>query len=209
MPQFNKKTKEEKTMRIFTTNWYLYKTHFPSATQKHQSLGSSLFTRTYNPRNTGHQNQKENEKNDNFEKLLIEAIDEGLSLLGESAKQAVYFHLEKIFNMNRKEIPQRIEEFTDAIEKIFGAGAKILEIQIMKSLYRKVGCTFKHHPKNNNITFTEYIAAIKAKQSLEKKHKHQKYTQTTKRDNFSALHSWKNPGIHNWLHRGFQGTHPI
>ncbi len=61
-----------------------------------------------------------------FEELLMEAIDEGLSLLGESAKQAVYFYLEKTFKMNRLDIPYKIEEFTDEVEKIFGSGAKIV-----------------------------------------------------------------------------------
>ena len=100
-----------------------------------------------------------------FEEALLESIDEGLSLLGESPKQVVYFHLEKTFKMNKLGIPFRIEEFTDAIEKIFGAGAKILEIQIMKCLFKKVGYTFRNYPRQKNITFTEYIAAVK----LEKK----------------------------------------
>ena len=93
--------------------------------------------------------------------VLMAAIDEGLSLLGESSKQAVYFHLEKTFKMNRVDIPYRIEEFADAIEKIFGTGAKILEIQIMKSLFKKLGHKFKYYPKQINLTFTEYIAAVK------------------------------------------------
>ena len=80
-----------------------------------------------------------------FEELLLEAINEGLSLLGESGKQVLYFHLEKNFKINKQDIPNRIEEFTDAIETIFGNGAKILEIQIMKCLFRKVGHTFKYH----------------------------------------------------------------
>jgi len=96
-----------------------------------------------------------------FEELLLEAIDEGLSLLGETPKQAVYFHLEKTFKIKRLDIPYRIEEFTDAIEKIFGTGAKIIEIQIMKCLFKKVGYKFKHHPKQKKLTFTEYVAAVK------------------------------------------------
>jgi len=96
-----------------------------------------------------------------FEELLMEAIDEGLSLLGESSKQVVYFYLGKTFKMNRLDIPYRIEEFIDAIERIFGNGSKILEIQIMKCLFKKVGYTVKHYSKQKNLTFTEYITAIK------------------------------------------------
>ena len=71
--------------------------------------------------------------------------------------------------MNRLDIPYRIEEFIDAIERIFGTGAKILEIQIMKCLFKKVGYTVKHYSKQKNLTFTEYITAIKQQYTKSKK----------------------------------------
>jgi hypothetical protein len=70
-----------------------------------------------------------------FEKLLLEAVDEGLSSLGETSKIAIYFHLKKSFNIKKKEIPYKIEAFAKGIEKIFGLGANFLEILIMKQLY--------------------------------------------------------------------------
>jgi len=48
-----------------------------------------------------------------FEKLLIEAVDEALASLGESAKQSIYFHLENKFKIAKNEIPYRLEDFTD------------------------------------------------------------------------------------------------
>jgi hypothetical protein len=92
---------------------------------------------------------------------LLETIDEGLSLLGESSKQVVYFHLEKTFKMNRQDIPYKIEEFNDAIESIFGTGAKILQIQMMKCLFKKVGYKLKNYSGQKNLEFTEYVEAIK------------------------------------------------
>ena len=47
----------------------------------------------------------------NFEELLLGAIDEALASLGDSAKQAVYFHLENKFKITKNEIPERIEDF--------------------------------------------------------------------------------------------------
>jgi len=94
-----------------------------------------------------------------FEKLLLEAVDEALSSLGASSKQAIYFHLENTFDINKPDIPHKIEEFANAIEKIFGPGAKFLEIQIMKRLYKKVG-PFKYFPERGLI-FTEYVAAAR------------------------------------------------
>jgi len=101
-----------------------------------------------------------------FEKLLLEAVDEGLSSLGDSAKQAIYFHLEKTFNINKRDIPSKIEEFADAIGKIFGFGAKPLEILIMQRLYEKVGGVVQY-PKHRGLVFTEYVAA--ARQTFLKK----------------------------------------
>ncbi|MGD8543877.1 MAG: hypothetical protein PVG48_02010 [Candidatus Bathyarchaeota archaeon] len=95
-----------------------------------------------------------------FEKLLLEAVDEGLSSLGDSAKQAIYFHLEKTFNINKRDIPSKIEEFTDAIEKIFGLGAKPIEVLIMQRLYEKVGGIVEY-PEHKDLVFAEYIAAAR------------------------------------------------
>jgi len=91
-----------------------------------------------------------------FEKLFLEAVGEALSSLGTSSKH-IYFHLEKDFNINKQDIPHKIEEFTNAIEEIFGLGAGVLEIQIMKRLYEKVG-PFKHFPEQN-LTFIKYVEA--------------------------------------------------
>jgi len=37
-----------------------------------------------------------------YEKVFIEAVDDGLSILGESAKKSVYFHLERIYGIKKK-----------------------------------------------------------------------------------------------------------
>lgn len=96
-----------------------------------------------------------------FEKLLLEAVDEGLAWLGESASRAIYYHLENGFNIKRQDIPCKIEGFADAIEKIFGAAAALLEIEIMKKLHEKVGDSFRYFPEQKNLVFTEYIKTIK------------------------------------------------
>ncbi len=150
-------------MAAFTTNWYLYKTYLHPLSKESQTRNPETVTQIFGSKKRRDFNSKnrEAENKTKFEEVLLEAIDEGLSLLGESSKHAVYFHLEKAFKMNRLDIPYRIEDFTDAIEKLFGPGAKILEIHIMKCLFKKVGYNFKHYPKQKNITFTEYVATVK------------------------------------------------
>ncbi|HLE75381.1 MAG TPA: hypothetical protein VI864_04970 [Candidatus Bathyarchaeia archaeon] len=95
-----------------------------------------------------------------FEKFLLEAVDEGLASLGESSKQAIYFHIEKTFNIQKQEIPNRIEAFTCAIEKIFGLGATFLESLILKGLYEKAGLNTKEG-SFKDLAFTETVIAVK------------------------------------------------
>jgi len=97
----------------------------------------------------------------NFEELLLESVDEGLSSLGETCKQAIYFHLEKEFKLNKRDIAFRIKDFAEAIENIFGVGAKLLEIRIMKNLFKNMGYPFPYFPNQECIEFTKYIESAR------------------------------------------------
>ncbi len=102
-----------------------------------------------------------------FDKLLLEAVDEGLSSLRGSPKQAIYFHLEKRFNIKKQKIPSETEAFADGIEKIFGLRANLFEILIIKRLYEKIGGVFKWD-ESTDFTFAKYVAVAK-RSFLEKK----------------------------------------
>lgn len=95
-----------------------------------------------------------------FEKLMLDAVDEGLSSLGESSKQAIYFHLERSFDLRREEIPDRIGAFSQAMENIFGAGAGCLEVLIMQRLYEKVGGALEWD-KSKGFSLVEYVTVAK------------------------------------------------
>lgn len=94
-----------------------------------------------------------------LEKLLIQAVDEGLSSLGDSSKQAIYFHLDTTFNIKKDQIPQKVEAFVAAIEKIFGIGANFIEILIMRKLDEKIGQDSPQFSKD--ITLDEYVSVLK------------------------------------------------
>jgi hypothetical protein len=97
-----------------------------------------------------------------FKDLLLEAVDETLSSLGEKPEQMFYSHLEDHFQIEREDIPDRIEEFAEAVEKIFGCGAKLIEIKIMESLYGKMeGESFEYSPEDGDLQFVTYIQAMK------------------------------------------------
>jgi hypothetical protein len=104
-------------------------------------------------------------KTRNFDDLLLEAIDEALSSLGESVKQSIYFHIQNKF-VAKNDIPTRIQDFQGGLEKIFGEGAHFIEILIMKNLHAKIGITLTIET-DNPLEFVDYVNA--AKQSFSKK----------------------------------------
>jgi hypothetical protein len=95
-----------------------------------------------------------------FEKLLIEAVEESLSSLGGSPKQAIFFHLENTFKIKKREIPDKLDSFDQALKKLFGPGADFLETLIAKKLCEKADSIFKGTPPKE-ACFKETIATIK------------------------------------------------
>lgn len=93
------------------------------------------------------------------EETLIEAVDSVFSLLGEPCKHSFYVHLRNSYNMRKREIPQRIDDFAEALEAIFGPGAKLIEIEIMKAFFNKVRA-FTYSPKQEDISFTNYVKRL-------------------------------------------------
>jgi len=95
-----------------------------------------------------------------FNMLLLDSIDEALLSLGEAARRSIYFHIEKNFLVPRDEIPFELEHFQMALEKIFGVGARYLEILIMRNLYCMVDSPL-NLGKNDQLEFITYVEAAK------------------------------------------------
>jgi hypothetical protein len=153
--QKNSSTKIQKEVKImkhvFTTNWQICGVCPPETSEaksRHNALQVSAFEETL-----AHGRR--------FEECLSEAVEEELSTLGETVKRIIYFHLQTTFKIAKEEIPHRIEDFAAAIERILGDGAKILEIQIMKRLYKKLDKDVICVSDKDVLIFTEYIEAAR------------------------------------------------
>jgi hypothetical protein len=94
-----------------------------------------------------------------FDKLLLSAIDEALNSLGTSVGQAVYFHIENEYSMNRKQIAENLQAFQGALEEIFGVGARFIEVLIIKNLHAMTGTSL--FMKKSELEFIKYIEAAK------------------------------------------------
>ena len=95
-----------------------------------------------------------------FDKFLLCAIDETLNSLGKSVKQSIYFHIENKFSVARNEIPGNLQEFQEGLERIFGTGARFIEILIIKTLHTKMGLPLVME-KSEQLEFIEYMGAAK------------------------------------------------
>ena len=95
-----------------------------------------------------------------FDKLLVDSIDDALLSLGESSRHSIYFHIEQNFNLKRNEIPQNLVQFQLALERIFGVGSRFIEILIMKNLHRKICQTLKIE-EIQQLEFVKYVKAVR------------------------------------------------
>ena len=110
-------------------------------------------------------------QHDNFDQILLDAIDEALSSLGENVMATVYFQLEDLFKIKKQEIPFRISDFSSALEQLFGLGARQLEIMFIKNLHDKIKVSCKwptyEWPLSKwivpEMTFQEYVRLMRQK----------------------------------------------
>ena len=76
-----------------------------------------------------------------FERLLLDSIDEALSSTEEKLEKETFAQLESL-GIPRVEIPRHVGMFTRVIEKVFGAAADDLKFLILKRLHEKNGWPF-------------------------------------------------------------------
>lgn len=101
----------------------------------------------------------------NLRKVLLDAVEEGFSSLGDSPKRAIFFHLESSFGIGKDKIPANLTEFSKALEKIFGLGAFYLEKLIAERFYKKLGLELEEMEEWN---FLEYVNNVEKRLLLKR-----------------------------------------
>jgi len=108
-------------------------------------------------------------KPEEFEKLFMEAVDEGLKSLGESGRHMVFYHLERSYSIKRQDIPKKPEAFAEGLKKIFGEGATVLEKIIIKKLYSKLGLKYENQ---KDYALADYIRDLETKKEARNNNEH-------------------------------------
>ena len=94
---------------------------------------------------------------------MLEAIDEAFLSLGEQAKVAIYLYLEKSTGIKKQEIPFRIDDFQVALERLFGEGARYLEILVIGRLHEKLQTSYRWDMPScvvPDLTFKDYLRLV-------------------------------------------------
>jgi len=90
-------------------------------------------------------------------RVLLQAVDDGLSVPGEIVRTAIYGRVEKSYGLKREDIPEKLEAFHRALEDLLGESAKVMEKLIARNLYKRLGLNFANH---ENWTLVDYANDI-------------------------------------------------
>jgi len=99
--------------------------------------------------------QKVGEMTSAFADILLRSVDRGLSVLGDSVRSSIYYHVERKHGLSRRDLAMKPGEFADALEGLFGAGTGTLVKMIVKELYLSVGLEPK---ERGDWKFSDYVA---------------------------------------------------
>lgn len=89
-----------------------------------------------------------------FSQVFLDCVDEGLSVLGNEPKQAVYQYLYAILSLDREQIPDKVDEFSSGLRKALGGASRVIERLILKKLFQRIGSPFR---ETADLEFTDYV----------------------------------------------------
>ncbi|GEM_PF-5491446 len=65
---------------------------------------------------------------------VLKAIDSTLDIFSPSVQQSLYYYVQKDWGLSREKIPLQPNTFANAIRRIFGVGAWVIETKMIESL---------------------------------------------------------------------------
>jgi hypothetical protein len=90
--------------------------------------------------------------------IILDAIDKGLSSLGDCPKQAIWYRLEKDFKLDRNKVPENLDAFEETLESFFGLGYRFLESLFRQYLKEATGEDLQCYR-----TFADCISGLRKK----------------------------------------------
>ena len=103
-----------------------------------------------------------------FSQLVLQVIDDSLSVLGDEPKKAIYQYLFTIHALPKEDIPSRTDDFVSGMKKALGTASTVIERLILKKLYQRIGSTFR---ESQGLEFGDYVEEAKRRFEVLKQHK--------------------------------------
>ncbi len=123
------------------------------------SYSTTVLNEEKPPSDGSHSSQTQN-----LESTLYEAMEHGLSLMGENFAQVTFYNLDRRYSLSRPEILKEPERFVEALRDIFGEGAHIIENFIKRAICTEMGLNptlFKRTSLSNCVRKIMNLAADK------------------------------------------------
>ena len=99
------------------------------------------------------------EQKKKLNKVIVNTVDEELKkIFGKTATLVIYGYLENNLSLKREKIPEKIELFSQGLDKFLGSGAYVLEKTILTNLYFSFGFNFE---EKKGYTFVDYVTELK------------------------------------------------
>ena len=100
-----------------------------------------------------------------IDRMLVESVNESFAaILGEIPKKTVCDILEKKHAIAVNRIPERLNEFTAALETLFGfTGSKAIVRIIVKRLYSKLALTYIERPE---WRLSDYVSEARSRTTM-------------------------------------------
>jgi hypothetical protein len=95
-----------------------------------------------------------------YESIVTEAVDQVFTAFGENVKQVLYKSIEINFGIKRKEIPNRIYDFAESLEAIFGSAARLVQVKTIEKIQAKTW-GFCYKSMQEEVIFTEYLTELR------------------------------------------------
>jgi hypothetical protein len=102
-----------------------------------------------------------------FDSLLIWAVNEALAELGESTRETIYFQIERNYSLKKDDIPRNFDRLILALRHEFGVGSKTIEALILEKLFGKMGSS---NNEFQTAAATMILLSQEFKQNMENAH---------------------------------------
>jgi hypothetical protein len=96
----------------------------------------------------------------NHNQKISKAIDKVLKqIFGDEATLLIYQYLESEYSLNKEEILEKIEVFSQGLRELLKSGAYVIETKILEDIYSNYGITYE--PRFEEIIKQDFAKHIK------------------------------------------------